>query len=356
MTKEGHNTEEEPILEEDGNQKQAKKKKHLIHPTWLRRTLKTLLCVIVFIIILPFMIYVPPVQDFLVKIAEKEVKKATGMDVSIGHFRLKFPLDVSLKDLSVVEASGDTMVSAKEAVVNVKLLPLLKLNVDVEKLQLDQAYYRLVSADTSMIMTIRAGFMEVDDKSSVDIKQSRIDLNKSVIRDANIQMYSDVWKKQPTPKDTAQSTPFKILIGDLEGERVRFGMSSLPTIDTLAIFANHLTLKDGLINLETNKITANQLMADTGDFTFLTPTKEYIKNHPAPIDTTQADSPPMIIEGTLVSITNFSGLYGVKGAIPQPGFDASYLKLNGVNVTLNNFYNEASTLQLPISRLTATER
>lgn len=350
-------TEEQQKTETAGNPEPKKKKKwHLIHPTWLRRTLKTLLCVVIIVIILPFLIYVPPVQDFLVKIAETEVKKSTGMDVSIGRFRLKFPLDLSLQDLSVVEASGDTMVSAREALVDVKLLPLLKLDVQVKKLRLDQAYYRLASPDTSMIMTIRAGFLEVDDKSSVEIKQSDINLNKAVIRDANIQMFTDVWKKKPTPEDTTKTGGFKIRIGDLEGERVRFGMSSLPTIDTLAIFANSLLLKDGLINLETNRITAAELKADGGDFTFLTPTPEYIKTHPAPIDTMKSTSPPMVIEGRLVSISNFSGLYGVKDARPKPGFDANYLQLSGVNITLDNFYNEASTLRLPISRLTATER
>lgn len=348
-----------PVAEDNENQPQQapkkKKKWHLIRPTWLRRTLKTLLCLILFILILPFLIYVPPVQDFLVKIAEKEVKKSTGMDVSIGKFRLKFPLDISLQDLSVVEATGDTMVSAKEALLDVKLLPLLKLDVDVDRLKLDQAYYRLVSPDTSMIMTIRAGFLEVDDQSSVNIKESDIDLNKAIIRDANIQMYTDVWKKKPNPEDTATS-PFKIRIGDLAGERIRFGMSSLPTIDTLSIVADKLSLKEGLINLETSRITANELTADGGEFTFLTPTPEYIKAHPAPIDTISPESPPMVIMGKQVAITNFKGLYGVAGAKPLPGFDANYLQLSGVDIELENFYNETSTLRLPIKTLRASER
>ena len=330
-------------------------KHHLIRPTWLRRTLKTLFGIIIFVIILPFLLYIPPVQNLVVKIAENEVRKSTGMDISIGKFRLKFPLDLSLQDLSIVEASGDTMVSAREAIVDVKLLPLFKLDVDVDRLMLKDAYYRLASPDTSMIMTIRAGFLEVDDKSSVSIKESDIDLNKATICDADIQMYLDVWKKKPTPQDTT-STPFKIRIGELDGTRIRFGMSSLPTIDTLAIFADNLRLTNGLINLETSRITADELLANGGDFKFLTPTPEYIAAHPAPVDTTSVESPPMVIEGKTVSISNFSGLYGIAGATPQPGFDANYLQLSGINVAIDNFYNEAATLRLPITRLEARER
>lgn len=333
----------------------VKKKRHLIHPTWLRRTLKTLMWIVIAVIILPFLLYLPPVQGLAIHIAESQVKKSTGMDISIGKFRLKFPLDVSLQDLSIVEATGDTMVSAREATVDVKLLPLFKLDVKVNKLELDDAYYRLVSADTSMIMTIRAGFLEIDDKSSVKIKESDIDLNKAVIRNADIQMYTDVWRKKPTPPDTTGQ--FKIRIGDLQGQNIRFGMSSLPTIDTLAIYARDLTLKNGLINLQTSRITADSLIAENGNATFLTPTPEYTATHPAPIDTLYAkETPPMVIKGNVVRLNNFEALYGIAGANPKPGFDASYLQVSGVNIGVDNFYNEQSVLRLPIQYLQAKER
>lgn len=345
----------QPQPEQPGG-KTPKRKKHWIRPTWLRRTLKTLLGVLIFIIILPFLLYIPPVQNLAVHIAENIVKKSTGMDISIGKFRLKFPLDVSLQNLSIVEASGDTLVSAREALVEVKLMPLFKLDVDVEKLRLSDAYYRLVAPDTSMIMTIRAGYLDIDDKSSVKIKESDIDINRTTIRDADIQMFTDVWRKKPAPADTSASTPFKIRIGELDGERIRFGMSSLPTIDTLAIYADDLLLKNGLINLETSCITADVLQADGGDFKFLTPTPEYVKTHPAPVDTLSPPSPPMVIEGKSVSIDNFSGLYGIAGATPQPGFDANYLQLSGISVSLEHFYNAASTLRIPIVSMQARER
>ena len=350
-----------PTPQEGADGKKGKKPKHhWIHPIWLRRTLKTLgwtvAIIILLVISIPVLIYVPPVQDFLVNTAEKIVKDKTGMDIKIGHFRMKFPLDISLQDLSIVEASGDTMVSAREALVDVKLRPLLNLDVDVEKLQLQQAYYRMVSPDTSMIMTIRAGFLEVDDKSSVEIKRSDINLNKATIRDADIQMYTDVWKKEQKPDTTPAGTGFLIKINELDGERVRFGMSSLPTIDTLAIYAGDIELRQGLIDLRTSKISADLLKADKGDFTFLTPTPEYIRTHPAPVDSFPSTSPPMQIRCREVALTNFNGLYGVAGATPQPGFDANYLQLSGISIELANFYNEASTLRLPIQSLMATER
>lgn len=303
---------------DDKNPEGKKPKHHLIKITWLRRTLKTLCGLIIFIIILPFLIYVPPIQTFLKNEACKIIYNSTGMKVEIDKLRLKFPLDLSLQKVSVVEATGDTMVRAREVIADVKLLPLLKLDVKVNKLKLNDAYYRMVSKDTSMLMTLNAGYLEVDDKSSMNIKTSQLALNKATLRDADIRMYMDVWKKkqEETPPDTAKG--MVINIGDLEGERIRFGMSMLPTIDTLSLYTTDLTLKNGIINLEDSKITADILALQKGSFEYLTPTEEYIKTHPAPIDT-MPPGPPMVIEGKDVSLKDFTALYAVKGAKPKPG-------------------------------------
>ena len=89
-------------------------KRHLIPNPWIRVPLKTLGWLLIVILLLPVLLYIPPVQTFVKNIACSEVKKATGMDIAIDRFRLKFPLDVSLQGVSVVEASGDTMVKARE--------------------------------------------------------------------------------------------------------------------------------------------------------------------------------------------------------------------------------------------------
>ena len=73
------NVDDDPKPQEG---KPKKVKKHWIHPTWLRRTLKVLLGVLIFILIIPVLVYLPPVQDLAISIAKKEIKKSTGMDIS----------------------------------------------------------------------------------------------------------------------------------------------------------------------------------------------------------------------------------------------------------------------------------
>lgn len=299
--------------------------------------------------------YVPPVQTFVKNIACNVVEKSTGMKIGIDRFRLKWPLDVALDGVTVVEATGDTMVYAKEVIADVKLAPLFKLDVDINELKLEEAGIRILSADSSMLLKLRAGLIEIDDKSSVDIKTMTIDVNKIRIKRADLSLDMDVWKKKETP-DTAAPIDMKILLHDAQIEDFNFGMAMLPTIDTLALATKSVVIRNGVIDLAKNLVTADYLGTSDGNLTYLTPTAEYIKDHPAPVDTIASTSPPMVIKGDTVSVTDFNALYAVKDAKPMPGFDPSYLQFSGVNIRLDNFYNEASTVKLPIASIAANER
>ena len=135
-----------------------------------------------------------------------------------------------------------------------------------------------------------------------------------------------------------------------------FEMSMLPTIDTLSLATKTVILRNGLIDLGKSRITADYLGTNNGSVKYITPTPEYIKDHPVPVDTTATETPPMIIIGDTLQISDFSALYAMKGANPLPGFDPSYIKVRDVNIRVDSFYNEATTVKLPISEITAKER
>ncbi|MDE6534358.1 MAG: translocation/assembly module TamB [Muribaculaceae bacterium] len=333
-------------------------KRHMIKPRWLRIILKTFFWIIVSLLLVPVLLYVPPVQTFVKNVACDMVYKSTGMRVDIGKFRLKWPVDVSLQGVTVLEASGDTMVNAREVIADVKLMPLFKLDVKVNRLRLLDGYYRMVSPDSSMILKINAGLLDVDDKSSVDIASSRILINKAYLRGGNVSLFMNVWKQKPTPTDSA-STPFFIKAADLRLEDFGFEMSMLPTIDTLRFNTSTLTIREGVVDLGKNLVTASSLAASDGSMTYLTPTPEYISGHPAPLpDSTSVATPsvPMVIKGDTVSLSGFKALYAVKDAVPADGFDPSYIEVEDVAVSLENFYNASSTVELPVASIKAKER
>lgn len=331
-------------------------KKHLIKITWLRRTLKTLIWFLIVVLLIPVLLYVPFVQDLAVKVAEKVVHDKTGMDVGIGQLRLKFPLDLSLENVYVVEASGDTMVRARRAIADVKLLPLLKLDVRLNRLQLNDAYYRMLSADSSMTLKVNAGLLEVDDKSSFNLAANELTLNRVKLKNGRLRLYMDVWKQKQEP-DTASpaSKPMKIIANNVEMENFRFGMSMLPTIDTLDVALKRVTLNGAKVDLGSNIVSWNLASISDGHIAYITPTEEYIKTHPAP-PSTPSTGPPMKIIGDSISINGVNVRYAVKDAGPLPGFDASFIQADGISLGLKNFYNESSTVRLPFTRMALRER
>lgn len=317
---------------------------------WLRRFAKVVGAVIIFILIIPILLYLPPVQKFAVKTAVNIVADKTGMNIGIERFRLKFPVDLSLQGVSIVEASGDTMVRAKEIIADVKLRPLINLDVQIRRLRLVDAYYRMISPDSSMLMTLRAGLLDVDDQSSANIGKSEILLNEATLKDADISLEMDVWKQKTEPKDSS-STPFLITANRLKIERINFSMMMLPTIDTLRFAANSLSLEKGIIDLRKNNIGIAKVSTADGTALMLAPSAEYVKAHPAPPADTTASSEPMTISVDDISLVRFNARYAVADALPAEGFDPSDIRADGLNLTIANFFNRSAEISLPITSL-----
>lgn len=330
-------------------------KRHLIKPRWLRIPLKILMWIVIAVLFIPVLLYIPPVQDAAVHVAENTVYKSTGMEVHIGKFRLYFPLRVHLHDVYVLTSPGDTMVRAGEAIADVKLLPLIGLDVKVNQLDLKNGYYRMVSTDSSMVLGINAAHLTVDNKSSVNIAKSQIMLNKVKLTGGRVSLFMNVWKSKPAPPDTAPSTPFYIQANHIDMEDFQFGMSMLPTIDTLDMAVQHVSLSNGIVDLGKNAISWRRAAIADGEIKYISPTAEYVRTHPAPLSQ-PSSGPPMIIRGDSISVSGVSALYATDGVKLQPGFDPSYISVSDVVIGMRNFYNKASTVRLPLTQLQACER
>ena len=330
------------------------KKHHLIKSAWLRRPLKVLLGIFIFILLLPVLIYIPPVQTLLKDVACSMLSKSTGMQVSIETFRLRYPLDVQLDGVRIIEASGDTMVTARSLTADLKVRPLFKLNAEINKLVLEGASYNMVSADSSMTLRLKAGYLRTDAGSDFNLKQMHLSLKNPELRDATVRVDMDVWKQQ---KDTTQTpTQFVIDADSLTISNVTFAMSMLPTIADLNVNLGKGKVKDAHINLTDSKIEIASVEASGCTGTYLSPTPEYVKAHPAPVDTTASASAPMTISIGKASLNFTHLLYATQGAKPLPGFDPSYIEVTDLNIAADDFYNQAALLRLPITSLTATER
>lgn len=72
------------------------------------------------------LIYLPPIQNFLVDKAAVYASEATGMNISVGRISLSFPLNLVVTNVDAASPHNDTLLSVRRLQVNVQLLPLLK--------------------------------------------------------------------------------------------------------------------------------------------------------------------------------------------------------------------------------------
>ncbi len=85
--------------------------------------------VLIVILLIPALLYVPFVQNFVKDIALREVAKSSGMTIEIDRFRLKWPFSVMLDGVRVMTSPCDTMAVVGNADLDVDILPLLKLDI-----------------------------------------------------------------------------------------------------------------------------------------------------------------------------------------------------------------------------------
>ncbi len=280
------------------------------------------------------------------------------MKIGVGSLLLKWPLDVSLGDISVLEASGDTMVSARTADVNVKLLPLLKLDLQAEA-KLRDVSYRLGSPDSLMFLVARVKEFTLS-PSSYNLATSDIDISKALLDGGDVTLLFNGTDTTTTPVDTAAALSMVIKASDLELRNIRYRMSMLPTIDSVDIDIPFARLKNGLVDMGAKRINAEFLGIDSVKAVYLKPSAEYIADNPVDIvapDTVQsADDEMWVITADSLRLTGRRAIYAMRGAVPLPGLDMNYIQADDIEVKVDSFYNKGAEITVPLKRFKATER
>ena len=82
-------------------------------------------------IIISILIYIPPVQEFIVRKAASMASAAAGMDISVGRISLSFPLNLNIHRVSAVQEK-DTLLNAGKITLKVQMKPLFRKQVEID--------------------------------------------------------------------------------------------------------------------------------------------------------------------------------------------------------------------------------
>ena len=158
-----------------------------------------LLSPVLLFLLLTVLLYLPPVQNWAVdKVAEIASEK-TGMQITVGHVRLAFPLDLSIEQFQMRQ-EADTIADMERLVVDVQLLPLFSHTVVIN--ELESTNTSLNTAELVKAARVKGRFSRLFVSSKgIDLDKQTVEANGTRLEDAQL----DIQLNDSVPEDTTTS-------------------------------------------------------------------------------------------------------------------------------------------------------
>ena len=166
----------------------------------------SLLALVLAVAALVGLLYFPPFQNWAAGKVAEYASKETGMDIKIESVGISFPLDLSIKGLHIEKPNDsipnlrDTIADARELVVDVKLLPLFKKQVEIDALR-----FKDVKLNTDGLIhstRISGNFEQLNLEShGIDLNAKTIRVDSAMLAGGNI----NIELADTVPEDTSAS-------------------------------------------------------------------------------------------------------------------------------------------------------
>lgn len=286
---------------------------------YVRWTLWAVASPFILFIILCILIYLPPIQNFLVDKAAVYASEATGMNITVGRISLSFPLNLVVNDVNAASQHKDTLLSVRRLQVNVQLLPLLKKQVEVDGISLQGASVN--SNDLINGLQLRGTLGELFISShGVALDPETAIINKVLLKDTDLSLcLNDTTAADTTQTDT---TYWKIVLQDIDLQNVSFALQMPQDSLSLKTALKSAALRNGLIDLHKSAYTLQTFRIDDGQVDY---------DSGAPLTVLPSDSLPK-------------------------GLDPSHIALTGIGVSLDSLHYEGRNMRAVISRFVMKER
>lgn len=236
---------------------------------WIKWVSWILLTPILLFVVLMILLYVPPVQNFLRKQATAYASQATGMQINVGRIDLRFPLNLLVRDVEVIQ-TPDTLLTLASLNVHVQAMPLFKGKIEVDDITIQRVAVN--SANLIEGMQIRGVlgrfFLE---SHGVDLTNEAAVINRAELSDTHIGLI--LTDTTTTEKTDTASAPvnWKVNLHALNLKNVSFSMQ-LPAdsmrmaahVDEASVNDVSADLKQQFYGLRSFLLTGASVNYDTG--------------------------------------------------------------------------------------------
>ena len=214
---------------------------------WIKWLIGILFTPILFFVILMATLYIPSVQNFLRQKATEYASSATGMDISIQRIDLRFPLNLLIRGVEVIQ-QPDTLLSLESLNVHVQAKPLFKGQVEIDDITLKNVTVNSANLIEGMHLKGKLGRFFIE-SHGVDLLKESVIINKSELSDTHLLL--QINDSTTAPADSTVSSPihWKIALHQLDLANISFKMQ-LPT-DSLEMdtHVGKATIKDAVADL-----------------------------------------------------------------------------------------------------------
>lgn len=225
---------------------------------WIRWVSWILLTPVLLFAILMVLLYIPPVQNLLRREVTAYASKATGMDIQIQRIDLRFPLNLLVRGVEVIQ-QPDTLLSLESLNVHVQAIPLFKGKVEVDDITLKNVVVNSANLIEGMkIQGVLGQFLL--ESHGVDLPNQVAVVNRAELSDTHVQLLMN--DTTTTPKDTTATSPinWKIDLHQLKLNNISFSME-LPT-DSMKMAAHigEATINEGRADLKNQSYGLKQFL------------------------------------------------------------------------------------------------
>ena len=259
------------------------------------------------------LLYVPPVQNLIRREVTAYASKATGMQIQVERIDLRFPLNLLVRGVEVIQ-QPDTLLSLESLNVRVQAWPLLKGKVEVDEVTLSRVAFNSANLIDGMEIKGVLGRFFLQ-SHGVDLSNETAVINATELLDTHVQMLMN--DTTTTPKDTTASAPvnWKVDLHQLKLKNVSFSMQLPADSMRMAAHIGEATIDDAQADLKNQFYGLKQFL----------------------------------LSGTSAS-------YDTGAAKPAEGFDASHIAVRDVSIGLDSLLYKGRDMKAVIREFTMNER
>ena len=229
----------------------------------LKWIVAVLLAPVLLFLLLTILIYLPPVQNWVVRQVASYASEKTGMQISIDHVNLEFPLDLGIDGFRMIQGQ-DTIADVEHMTVDVELLPLFRSKVVIDELEITNT--KLNTSDLIATTRIKGQLERLFLTSrGIDLDKQTVNLNGATLDGA----YLDIAMVDTVIPDTSTTNTLWAVYADsltINQSQVAFHMPG----DTLSVNAwlERASAYEGVADLGKELYTVNRFVVNDGKLAY----------------------------------------------------------------------------------------